>query len=92
MFLVGSKDIGPLKYILSYIEKKNKKHFLIIKTKKNDHYTRGFKTIVQWKKIKPKLNFALGSGLDKNLVKFAKKKKIPCISLVNMNLFKQKIL
>lgn len=78
MFLVGSKDIGPLKYILSYIEKKNKKHFLIIKTKKNDHYTRGFKTIVQWKKIKPKLvitGTCIGSGLDKNLVKFAKKKK-----------------
>jgi hypothetical protein len=84
MILVGSKDIGPLKYILSYTTKLNKEIFYI-KTKKNENLLKNLPCIKNWQLINPDIIFAgtcIGNGLDKKLILLAKKKKIKSVAFV----------
>ena len=83
MIIVGSKDIGPTKYLIEYTKNLNEVYW--IKTNKNKELIEDFNKINNYKKKNPKLiltGSCIGSGLDKKLIEYGKKKKIKTASFI----------
>ena len=94
MIIIGSRDIGPTKYINEYI--KDLKNVLSIRTNKNKQLVNDFKQISKFKDKKPQLiltGSCIGSGLDKELILYGKKNKIKSASFIeHWSLLKERFL
>ena len=94
MIIVGSKDIGPTRYILEYL--KNIKDVYWVKTKKNNLLIKNFQQLKKYKEAKSNLiltGSCIGNGLDKSLIIHGRKKGIKTASFVeHWSLLKERFL
>ena len=87
MILIGSSDPGAIKYFLEiYKELNSKVYFTYPTTAKKILIKKGIKNTSNWKNLK-KIDLVItgastGETLDKELIIWAKRKKITCISVI----------
>lgn len=84
MNLIGTDTIGSIRFIFTFENYLNNVFWIKIKKFQKVLYEK--KTVINWKKTKPKLiitGTSVGLKIDKKLLIFAKEKRIKCITVID---------